>query len=91
MRVQSFQHPTQKNVKSAPEAWCTDGRDLAVRQQVAVLQDDHGPYSYPIATFTYLIVHMRDMEDCNAAVELVRCVGGWACVCMSLGSGWVWV
>ena len=41
-------------------------------QLVATLRDDSGDYSYPIATFTYLIVRMRDMHDCDTATELCR-------------------
>ena len=44
----------------------------SVLLQTAILDDDHGPYSYPISTFTYLIIHMHSMKDCEAAVELCR-------------------
>ena len=41
-------------------------------QLVAMLEDDSGDYSYPIATFTYLILHMTDMKNCDTATELCR-------------------
>ena len=41
-------------------------------QLVAMLKDAGGEYSYPIATFTYLIVDMKNMQDCDTATELCR-------------------
>ena len=39
---------------------------------VGTLTDELGNESYPIATFTYLIVRMTTTEDCNTAKELCR-------------------
>ena len=33
------------------------------------------PDSYPIAAYTYMIVHMVTMKDCDSASELLRYVG----------------
>ena len=41
-------------------------------QLTYMLEDDSGEYSYPIATFTYLIIELTGMEDCNKAIELCR-------------------
>lgn len=34
--------------------------------------NSNGSFAYPLATFTYFIVYMTSMTDCDAAVELVR-------------------
>ncbi len=39
---------------------------------VGTLTDEVGLESYPIATFTYLIVRMSTTQDCDTAKELCR-------------------
>ena len=39
---------------------------------VGTLTDEFGNESYPIATFTYLVVRMSATQDCDTAKELCR-------------------
>ena len=41
-------------------------------QLTYMLKDDNNDYSYPIATFTYLIIKLTTMKDCDKAIELCR-------------------
>ena len=60
--------PTSDSVQLA-----MDGAARMMRTRLVVPLSEHqGPDTYPIASFTYLIVKMRTMENCHAAVELLR-------------------
>ncbi len=39
---------------------------------VSLITDSFGDYSYPIATFTYIIIRKHTMENCQSAKELCR-------------------
>lgn len=64
--------PTSPQVENVQDAMDAFAGQFTPRLTLD-LADAPGQLSYPIATYTYLIVYLTSMKNCDEATELFRC------------------